>query len=148
MKAFALLAVLFLGVTFIPASASAQTVRAVTTTQSLNEAQPTGLVGLTISDVSGLQVVLSAQDGCVLSGAGTLRAYYYSPSLARWMRNAKLDLVVDSSGRQDTTWPQRAVSVPFGRVYYAADAVTVADAPGGATETCTSVNVRMEGWQR
>jgi hypothetical protein len=100
-----------------------------TETQALTRAAPTlssegALLG---GRETGIRVVLSAESTRTLSGAGTLRCYYYDNNLSAWIRNPDLDIALAAahSGVRRVAFPDQAVFVPDGRILYAADAVTV-----------------------
>ncbi len=84
--------------------------------------------GVALRDRStGIRVTLSAESTRTLSGAGTLQAYYWNPSLSRWCRNPDLDITVAAAHAsvRDVTFPDTAIFVPGGRLFYIANTVTV-----------------------
>jgi hypothetical protein len=119
--------------TLLAAPAFAQRVAvSVTETQDLTRAAPTTAAeGQALSAAKGLRVTVCAAAGQTLSGAGTLRAWYYG---AVWGRNSALDQAVPAAaaGVRCWTFPDLQVHVRAGRVLFAADSVTVS---GGTTVT-------------
>jgi hypothetical protein len=100
-----------------------------TESQALTRAAPTlATEGILLGGrETGLRVVLSAEDTRTLSGAGTLRCYYYDNTLAAWIRNPDLDISITASHAsvRRVAFPDQAIFVPNGRILYAADSVTV-----------------------
>jgi hypothetical protein len=90
-----------------------------------NQTAASGLVptlitqGLNLADCVGFRVILSAESGKTLSGAGSIQIYCYDSTLAEWVRNPDLDLTVTSSHAsvRRVAFPDQAVFVPWGRVY-------------------------------
>ena len=130
MKRFAILALL------APALALAQPLAPIriavgpsaATTQTANSAagnEPAlAADGLNIQGLSACRVVLSAASGQTLSGAGTLRFWYYDTSLARWILNQDVTIPVTTSSRRDMVSQDYQILISAGRVYVEADTVT------------------------
>lgn len=90
--------------------------------------------GANLAGVTGWRAVVSAADGQTLSGAGSLRLWYYSLSLARWVRSQDLLWTVSDTGQRDFLVPDQLVTVPAaGRMFIDPVSVTVSS---GAL-TCT-----------
>ncbi len=106
-----------------------------TSTQTVNSAAgnvPTSATdGLSLRGVCGLRATVSAESGQTLSGAGTIKFWYYDTTLAtpRWMLNQDLSVNVTSTKR-DAVLQDYSVLVGYGRVYLEAVSVT---ASGGTT---------------
>ncbi len=96
--------------------------------------------GLSLDRVVAYQVTVCAETGRTLSGAGTLDAYWYNPTLLKWVKNPGLALSVTASAVRCMTFPQSTVGSPQGRVLYAANGVTIS---GG-----TTVDVRVDSFYR
>jgi hypothetical protein len=108
-------------------------------TQALTRAAPTTScydattpLGISIKDVRGYRVIVAAESGQTLSGAGNLRAYLWDVYEGAWMRNPSLDVAVTTTGARRQVFPDLATQVRTGCVMYAADAITVS---GGTTVT-------------
>lgn len=101
------------------------------TTQSANHATANepfvATDGLSILNMCGLRVIVSAASGQTLSGAGTLRFWYYDTTLSspRWMLNQNVSLPVTQSSRRDAVFEDLPIYNGFGRVYVEAESVTV-----------------------
>lgn len=95
--------------------------------QILTRAAPTtdATLGANLNDAIGYRVIVSAELTRTLSGAGNLRCWLYSDTLARWVPCPDLDKAVSRAGGRDMTWGELEPLVGFGRVMYAADGVTV-----------------------
>ena len=89
--------------------------------------------GVSLQGVGGYRAILSAASGQTLSGAGTIRLWYYDATLARWMRSQDLSYTVSDSGVRDIVFQDVEVLVPQGRVY--AEAVSVTASGGALTLT-------------
>jgi hypothetical protein len=89
--------------------------------------------GVPLSGISGCRFVLSAASGQTLSGAGTLRFWYYDSVLARWMRNQDVTVSVSTSAVRDMVTQDYAVLVSSGRLYV--EAVSVTSSSGALTVT-------------
>jgi hypothetical protein len=79
--------------------------------------------------VKSIRVMVYAQAAATLSGAGTLRAWYYSSALAFWQRTPDLDLpvTVTAATSRGQVWQDIELLVDFGagdRALWACDAVT------------------------
>jgi hypothetical protein len=81
--------------------------------------------------------MIEADVGQTLSGAGTLRAWYYDFTIGAWARNPDLDKNVTLSGQRRQVFSDVSTLVRTGCVLYAADSVTVS---GG------TVTVRLTAW--
>jgi hypothetical protein len=84
--------------------------------------------GMDLSGCAGFRVVVSAVTGQTLDGTGTMKAWVYSTSLARWCRNPSLDFPITASGVswtnvRDRASPDYEVSVRYGRVLFAPSSV-------------------------
>lgn len=95
--------------------------------QALTRTDPSsGTDGMLIQTSRGFRVSVCADSGQTLSGAGTLKAWWYHPSALVWMRNPSLDLTVSASSVRCQVFPdQRITAFIGGRIIYAASAVTV-----------------------
>ena len=112
---------------------------------SCTRAAPTvAAEGLDLGGAKGIRLSVCAASGQTLSGAGTMRAWYYSPKAAKWMRNPGLDFVVTASGVQCQVFPDLLATVnqDGSKVIWAADAVTVS---GGAALVVRHL-VQFDGW--
>ena len=83
--------------------------------------------GMSLVRVSGFRVILSAASGQTLSGAGSLDCYLWDDTNSAWIRNPDLDidLAAAHSGVRRVVFPDQEVTVPYGRVLYAANGITV-----------------------
>ena len=108
--------------------------------QALTRAAPTLVTeGISLDGVESFRVILSADEGETLSGAGELECYAYSYLLERWVRVPELDLGTITATFRDMSWGELESLCGFGRVLYAATGVTVS---GG---TCTvQIEARYE----
>ena len=97
--------------------------------------------GMSLTGVYGARVTLCPTAGQTLTGAGTLRAYYWHSSVATWMRNPDLDLSVGSAtttANPCRVWPDWTTSVRGGGfILSASDGIGVS---GGS-----AVVVRVDG---
>lgn len=73
--------------------------------------------GMDISDATGWRVIVSADSGQTLSGAGTVQIWLWSIALGRWVRNKQLDYSVAETGVRDAGSPDFAAYAGFGRVF-------------------------------
>lgn len=109
-----------------------------TESQALTRAVPTAATeGVTLISAKGYRVLLCAEATRTLT-AGTLRAYYFDPVTAVWMRNPTLDLTISTSGVRCQSFPDVQTHVRRGRVLYATDSVTVSAG--------TTVSLRIDVW--
>lgn len=102
--------------------------------QALTRAAPTlSTEGMSLVGVTGYTLMISANVGQTLSGAGNLRAYWWdwTEATPRWKRMPDLDRAVTLSGVRDMCFGDTQDHQPSGLLLYAADGVTVS---GG---TCT-----------
>lgn len=90
--------------------------------------------GISLDKAKGYQVIVSAVTGQTLSGAGTLDSYYWNTALAAWVKGPTL--AVSSSGIRRMTFAPVSVFLPTGRIFFAANGVTIS---GG-----TNVDVRVD----
>lgn len=97
--------------------------------------------GMSLENVDGFRVMVSAASGETLSGAGNLRAYLWDTDLAAWIRNPELDIAVTTSGQRRLVFADQEVKVPSGRVLYAADGITFSAGTAGVT-------VQIKAWLR
>lgn len=113
---------------------AAGTVRRWSEAQALTRAAPTTSCLASVSPegidwrgVRGFYLILEADSGQTLSGAGSLRAWHYDFTFAAWVRVPELDLTVPAgaSGLRRYAWGDRSTEVRTGCVLYAADTVTV-----------------------
>lgn len=98
-------------------------------TQAANNAEdniPTADAdGMSLSGIKKIIVIVSAASGQTLSGAGTLKFWYYNTAIDRWIENKTSTISVTMSGRRDQvsdlydSFPDGA-----GRIYVEADTVT------------------------
>lgn len=97
--------------------------------------------GVDVTSSSAFRVLVSAASGQTLSGAGTLRIWLYSKSLARWCYNPQLDWAASfSSGTwRDVATPDFSVAMGFSRVY--AQLIGFTSSSGNVTPT-VEVGVR------
>jgi hypothetical protein len=95
--------------------------------------------GLNLDGLKGFRVCVAAASAQTLSGAGTLDAYLYDYNTARWAINPGLALTQSTSGVRDRCFPDQRVSVPTGRVLYAANGITVS---GGTTVVVTLIGFK------
>lgn len=102
-------------------------VRRWTEAQALTRAAPTlESEGLSLNEVNGYRLFLDAANGQTLSGGGTLQAYYWCADTNSWIRNFDLDqpIPAGAAGQNKVVFADLVLSTPFGRVLYAANAVT------------------------
>lgn len=113
---------------------AAGTVRRWTEAQALTRADPTASClaasspeGIDWRGARGFYLILEADSGQTLSGAGTMRAWRYDFGSSAWARVPELDLAVPAaaSGLRRVAWGDRTSAVRSGCVLYAADSVTV-----------------------
>lgn len=109
--------------------------------QILTRAAPSAVTdGMFLKDVVGYRLTVCAASGQTLSGAGALRAWYYSYESGVWGRNPTLDQTITVTATSCAgaacrcqTFPDfEVVANQGGRVLFATDAVTVS---GGTTAT-------------
>ncbi len=102
--------------------------------QLLTRAAPTlATEGQALKDFTALTVVLEAESGQTLSGAGSLHAYFYDIDVGAWVRMPDLDLLVTASGVRRVAYSAFQVIGPRNsRIMFACNAVT---ASGGTTAT-------------
>lgn len=132
---------------FLPMLASAQdaagTVRRWSEAQALTRAAPTVSClaatpeGMDLRSVRGYRLMVEADSGQTLSGAGNLRAYYYDFTVGAWARTPELDVAVTLTGVRRQAYADVTSPVRTGCVLYAADTVTVS---GG------TVTLRITAW--
>lgn len=132
---------------FLPSLASAQdpvgTVRRWAEPQALTRAAPTTSClaavpeGMDLRGVRGYRLMIEADSGQTLSGAGNLRAWYYDFAVGAWNRSPALDMAVTLTATRRQGYADVATLVRSGCVLYAADGVTVS---GG------TVTVRLTAW--
>lgn len=90
-------------------------------------AAPTAITdGMDITGCTGFRIIISAASGQTLSGAGSVRIFLWSISLARWVHNSTLDYDLSFTAalwRDDVT-TDFPCCVGFGRVFPQAVAPT------------------------
>lgn len=91
--------------------------------------------GVPLSSAKSYRVVVSAQVGQTLSGAGSLQAYFFSPNTG-WARDPDLDLTLSVSGFRSQAFSDVLVGPPMGRMRYVGNGVTVSSG--------TAVNIHYE----
>lgn len=116
-----------------PAAASTQTVNHATANQPSAAGDGANIAGL-----SSCTVVVSAASGQTLSGAGTVRLWYYNSTIARWAENMDVYSTQGVSSQRDSLTQAFNVGVKTGRLYAEARSVT---ASGGA------LTVRLVCWK-
>lgn len=117
----------------VTANASEYTETTTVSAGSATRSAPTlDTEGLPLGSVDAAALVLEAASGQTLSGGGTMKCYYYDPSVAAWVRAPDADLTMPSgtSGQRRITFQGLAVVGKRGRILYAPSSVTVS---GGAT---------------
>jgi hypothetical protein len=87
--------------------------------------------GATFSDAMGYHVVVEADSGQTLSGAGSLRAYVWNPFSGVWGRTPNLDLATTTAGVRGLALGNLAVFAPRGRIAFVPNGVTFS--AGGLT---------------
>ena len=95
---------------------------------------------LDLANLLGFRVMVCAESGQTLSGAGNLRAYLLDLRDGLVKRNPSIDLAVTASSVRCQVFPDQEVLIPYDLVMYAADGVTVS---GG-----TTVTVQLRGWRQ
>jgi len=86
--------------------------------------------GIKMDGYGAVRVRLSATTGNTLSGSGSLQAYIYDYSLARWARYPEGDITVTTSGVRDLIFDSKEIGVASGLLYYNTSSITVS---GGTT---------------
>lgn len=77
----------------------------------LSASAPSGATaGIPLTSLKSIQVAVSADSGATLSGAGTLQAYFYDATFARWARVPALDLAVSTASVRDLAFESFAVT--------------------------------------
>jgi len=111
--------------------------RSVQSVQALTEAAPTlSTDGVLLSGVVSIVAVLTAPGGQTFTGAGTLVAYHWNDSLARWMRAPRADdTLADLSGLSEGAFPAWEIKSGNGRFAWIGGGVGVSGA--GTTFTLT-----------
>lgn len=113
-------------------SSSGSTDSTLTCTTGSGSAPTADTDGVALGPIGqGFAVIVSADSGQTLSGAGTLLAYVYSGAVGRWIRCADLDITVGTSGVRDLTFNAIWVAGRKGRVAFVPSSVTVSS--GGVT---------------
>lgn len=110
-------------------------------TQTANSAagnEPTASTpGMRMSGVCAVRIVVSADSGQTLSGAGTMKFHYSGPRLGgRYAENVRVTIPVPAAAasKRDVVLDDVQIMVGYGKLYVEAESVTVS---GGAV----SVNV-------
>ena len=112
------------------------------TASGANDAGPTGdtsgTLGMDISDCTGWRVIISADSGQTLSGAGTVQIWLWSAFLGRWVHNSQMDYAIGvaAGSFRDDVSPDFQATLGYGRVY--AQVV-------GVTSSSGNITTSMEG---
>jgi len=95
--------------------------------QNLTAAAPSAASdGVLLKDIDSLVVVVEANSGQTLSGAGNLRCYLYDPLVAGWFRVTANDQAVTTSGVRRVGYSLDVIGCRTGsRVVFVTDSVTV-----------------------
>lgn len=104
--------------------------------------------GQQLPGLGAITVVVSADSGQTLSGAGTLQAYFEDDSLpGRFIRAAWADLTITASGVRDQAFTPYAVATPRGngKFMWVPNAATFS---GGAGLTVTQLGQRNAQLQK
>lgn len=108
--------------------------------------------GLPTDGLALVTVFCSVASGVTLSGAGSLLAYEYSPTLARWARNPGADFTISTSGVRDleagvvTVAPFRpSGSASPTRLKYIPSGVTFSAGSAGVTLTFVGTKAVIAG---
>lgn len=114
-----------------------------TCTDILPTGSTDGTSGMALFRVLAIRVTVCADPTRTLSGAGTIRLYYYSPTAALWSRDNDLDLSVDASATdcqgaacRCQTFPDQEVMVRRG---------LVKPVPNGVTVSAGNLTIYVEG---
>lgn len=93
--------------------------------------------GVSLEFVKNWRVIVSADSGQTLAGAGTLQAYHYNPTTG-WARNPDLDLTISvtASTYRSQVFSDVLVGPPMGRLRYVPSGITLSSG--------SNVNVRYE----
>lgn len=98
-------------------------------TQATTRAAPTtdATDGISCTDLSELVIVLEADSGQTLSGAGTLDCYVYDTAWAAWVLvpDAAKSVPASASGLRRIGFAVLDIPSARGRIMYAANSVTV-----------------------
>lgn len=98
------------------------------TTQTANHASanfPTAAGdGISVQGMSSCVVIVSAASGQTLSGAGTIRIWYYESGHARWAENMDVFSSQGVSAKRDAVTQAFTVGTKSGRLYAEARSVT------------------------
>lgn len=106
-------------------SATISYLDATTVASAGTRAAPTVVTdGMDIGDCTGWRVIISADSGQTLSGAGTVQIWLWSVFLGRWVRNKQLDYPILESSVRDAVSPDLQCFVGYGRVFPQVVAVT------------------------
>ena len=93
--------------------------------QALSRAAPSAATeGMVLDNVYGLRVTVCAEATRTLTG-GTLNVWLYDNATALWTLNPSLAMIVTSNSVRCQTFPDRFVTVPYGRVLIQTSSVTV-----------------------
>lgn len=105
-----------------------------------SEVGSTKSTGLSLAGLQQYYVCVQANSGQTLSGAGTLKAYFWDPDLSEWAheKDGDLAITVAAAADREQCFPARPVVGGYGCAYYVPDAVTVS---GGTTVLVTATGV-------
>lgn len=108
--------------------------RSVKSVQTTNDSAPTvASEGMSLQSVAGFKVVLEADSGQTLSGAGSLACFTWDDSIAGWARLSDADITVPAAITSNRRYGAVSfqVQAPRGRIAFIASSVTVS--AGGLT---------------
>lgn len=117
--------------------------RSVKSVQTTSDSAPTlAADGMSLQSVAGFRVVLEADSGQTLSGAGALTCFTWDDSIAGWARLSDADITVPAAIASNRRYGAVSfqVQAPRGRVAFIANAVTVS--AGGVTVYLIASNLQ------
>jgi hypothetical protein len=105
--------------------------------QALTRAAPTGEMkdaSLLLSDLTGHRLFVEAPAGSTLGGAGNMRAWVRHTATGTWCRAPEFDVAVTTTVQGQCFPDVESVVRQADRLFYAADAVTLAGTPTAPSE--------------
>lgn len=80
-----------------------------------------GALGADLGNCQSYRIIVSADAGQLLTGAGDVRVWVWSPSLSRWCKDPDLDWLITPAGSTWVNCRDRSLydldPAPFGRVF-------------------------------
>lgn len=117
--------------------------RSVKSVQTTSDSAPSAATdGMPLQSVAGFRVVLEADAGQTLSGAGTLTCFTWEDAINGWSRLSDADITVPAAIASNRRYGAVSfqVQAPRGRVAFIANGVTVS--AGGCTVYMIASNLQ------